>query len=290
VKPPSNTNEPTSHPHDGPEGDELALLAQLGATTRAQDDALDPRLDALCDGTISAEDRAALEADAAKDPALGLALEAFRPLGDDHAARIAAKLVAARPATVAAASEVAHEPAPRASNVVSIARRRPSLLARSVPIVGALAVAAAAVVYFVRPSASPLPPYELIVGGGDRALRGGDADPVAVPRLARDSRFELLLRPASATSEPIEVRAFLVRDGIARPWQVTAEVSADGAARIQGRVDALFPAGPGEWGVLLVVGRRGHVELDAASAARLYGGAAPEGALQLARARVQLDP
>lgn len=258
-----------------------ALLGRLAATLREEEEALDPRLDALCAGTLSAADRAALEADAAKDPALAAALTAFQPLGDAHVSAVTDRIVGLAPATPATPRPVAP--------VLPIARRRRAPMIAIVPVLGALAVAAAAALYVGRAGSPTLPGYELVVSG-DRELRGGDAAPEAVTKLAPDSRFELLLRPASAITAPIELRAFLVRDGAARAWSVAPEVSAEGAVRIQGRVDALFPAGAGEWGVLLVVGPRGEVDVDAPRAARLYAGEAPPEPLRLARTRVRVVP
>lgn len=271
-------------PHDLDPADE-ALLGRLAATLREDDAAIDPRLDALCGGTISDADRAALEADAANDPALAAALEAFRPLDEAHHAAVTDRILGLASAKAPATSEPSRPAVP----LIPLTRARRSSMTTIVPVVGALAVAAAVALYVGRAGSPTLPGYELVVAG-DRALRGGDAAPEPIAQLAPDSRFELVLRPSSATQAQVELRAFLVRGDAAQPWNVTPEISAEGAVRIQGRVDALFPPGAGEWGVLLIVGPRGEVDVDAARAARLYAGEAPREPLRVARTRVRVGP
>jgi hypothetical protein len=68
------------------------------------------------------------------------------------------------------------------------------------PMVGAMALAAAAMVMVQPPPAGPVS-YSMEVRGGEAATRSGDAN-AAVPTYTKGSRLSLLLRPSSRTEAP----------------------------------------------------------------------------------------
>ncbi|WP_437756332.1 hypothetical protein [Sorangium sp. So ce1389] len=156
-------------------------------------------------------------------------------------------------------------------------RRAPAVLAAT----GVLAAAAALLLVFrlappriqdqgsgpVAPSSAqsfpPVPPYAVAVSGGDQTMR---AAPDAAPEdgqatsIGPGSRLEITLRPATRVEGPLEVRAFLIRDGEARPWDVKVELSSQGAARIAGDSEALFQGVPaGRFQIALAIGRPGSL-------------------------------
>ena len=74
------------------------------------------------------------------------------------------------------------------------------------------------------------------------------------------STLEITLRPATRVDGPLEVRAFLVRDGEARPWDAKVELSSQGAARIAGDRETLFQGVPaGRYEIALAIGRPGSL-------------------------------
>jgi len=73
------------------------LLKALTDTAKEIDPLADPRWEALAEGTLSAEDEAALAALARTSERHRALYEAFRPLDEAARARIAASLVAASP-------------------------------------------------------------------------------------------------------------------------------------------------------------------------------------------------
>jgi len=111
-------------------------------------------------------------------------------------------------------------------------------------LVPAAAVVAAGLValrlHFEPPT---IPAYSLAADGGEAVLRPG-------------ASFEMVIAPASPVKGAIGARAFLLRGGEVRPWNVPASVGLDGSVRIAGQVDTLF-AGvpPGTWEIAVAVGR-----------------------------------
>lgn len=132
---------------------------------------------------------------------------------------------------------------------------------------GIAAAAALAIFALSRGSAPDVPEYAMTVTGGDKDVRSAHAP--STLKLSPGSRFEVLLRPAHPTSE-VATRAFLVQNGVARPWDAPLEVSPAGAIRVAGETSKLFAAGPGEYGVLLLVGAPRKVDVDLAAAAQIW--------------------
>lgn len=243
-----------------------ALLGRLGELAR--EERLDARLEALAAGTLSPADHAALVQEAAADPELAAAIEAFTPLGDAAQSRIADRLL----------SQVI----PKASSAKSVegARvlpfRRP--LARVLLAVVPLAAAAALAFFLLRPEApvgAPVPGYGLTIEGGEKALRS-DTPAEGPPRLLPETRLRLVLTPATPTEGAVGVRAWKVRQGQAEPWAVAAQVAPNGAARVEGtaRTLGLAELPPGRATLVLAIGREASLPPVDAPASALTAPAA----------------
>ena len=86
--------------------------------------------------------------------------------------------------------------------------------------------------------------------------------------LARSSRLELVVRPASPVKEAVSVSAWAKKGDALVPWAVKAEVSEDGAARVTGTPESLG-LGVGETDVALFVGRSAALPKSGDEAAKL---------------------
>ncbi|WP_437320214.1 hypothetical protein [Sorangium sp. So ce385] len=105
---------------------------------------------------------------------------------------------------------------------------------------------------------APVPDYAVAIAGGEAGQRSANGDAVApdIARLGPGSRLEIALRPATRVEGPVAVRAFLIAGDKALPWDVRAEVSPQGAARIAGDTAALFRGVPeGDWEIAIAIGR-----------------------------------
>ncbi|WP_437707441.1 hypothetical protein WMF45_27295 [Sorangium sp. So ce448] len=102
----------------------------------------------------------------------------------------------------------------------------------------------------------PVPAYAMTLAGGEVRERSASSGAGATARLGPGSRLEITLRPATRVDGPVAVRAFLIQGETARPWDVHADLSEQGAARIEGDTDTLFPGVPeGEWEIAIAIGR-----------------------------------
>lgn len=102
----------------------------------------------------------------------------------------------------------------------------------------------------------PVPAYAMTLAGGEVSERSASSGADATARLGPGSRLEITLRPATRVDGPVAVRAFLIQGETARPWDVHADLSEQGAARIEGDTETLFPGVPeGEWEIALAIGR-----------------------------------
>ncbi|WP_437902283.1 hypothetical protein WME95_27050 [Sorangium sp. So ce327] len=266
------------------------LLKALARAAREQDRASDPRWSARALGTLEAGERDALEAEAQRSPEDREAWEASRPLDGEARARIADRILAGLQASAgergaetggaaAEAAEAAGPPPPgqraaeaRGGQVLPLPRkpgRAPWRIAAT-----ALAAAAAAVLV-VRLSLEgdrhhprgllddpgavamlPVPAYAMTLAGGEVRERSASSGAGATARLGPGSRLEITLRPATRVDGPVAVRAFLIQGETARPWDVHADLSEQGAARIEGDTETLFPGVPeGEWEIAIAIGR-----------------------------------
>ncbi|WP_437790652.1 hypothetical protein [Sorangium sp. So ce693] len=102
----------------------------------------------------------------------------------------------------------------------------------------------------------PVPAYAVTLAGGEVSERSASSAAGATARLGPGSRLEITLRPATRVDGPVAVRAFLIQGDTARPWDVHADLSEQGAARIEGDTETLFSGVPeGEWEIAIAIGR-----------------------------------
>jgi hypothetical protein len=264
------------------------VLRELGQIARDErvDGERDPRWQRLASGELSAEEDAALRRAAEADPELAELYEAYRPLGADVKATIAARVT-----PLVARADVAR---------TGVVRRGPWRVAALVAI--PLAAAAAVAIWLstsrrddakVAVVESPAPDYALTVTGGDRVLRGSSAlSPDAPAELRADSRLEIVLRPSGAVTSPPIVRAFLVQNGESRAWDPPMQRSADGAARVAGAAGDLLGGGAGTFDLVFAIGRADDVPADPKTIARALEdrGASRRWQLLVARVRLVASP
>lgn len=241
------------------------VLEGIAAAGRRRDADEDPRWEAFAAGDLSPEDEQALRALADSSPEHARAWEAFLPLDDAALARIADHVDRELDAGAPVAEPTAAAEAPRASSevsrgsvVVPLRRRAPARsLAWAGAAVGVLAAAAALVLVLRAPAAPPLPGYSLEVLSSEGPLRsdGRTAESAATVRLRPDTRFQAVLRPATAVTGPVAVRVYERTKGGLRVVPAETEVADGGAVRLTGRAGDLFGAGGGEREILVVIGR-----------------------------------
>ncbi|MCC6553638.1 MAG: hypothetical protein IT372_11545 [Polyangiaceae bacterium] len=119
----------------------------------------------------------------------------------------------------------------------------------------------------------------------------GVAAPPGEQRLAPGERLDLVLRTEARLTLPIAVRAYLVRGGAVRPWDVEVQLEEGGALRVAGAREQLFAGEPdGELEAVLVVGRADALPAtpDALLAALRAGAESPR--FRLIRRRLVLAP
>jgi hypothetical protein len=170
---------------------------------------------------------------------------AVRPLGELERARIARSLAASLPGAQARA-------------------RKRTFYARVGVAGGALALAAAMLLVVRRPPAiDDLPSYEMALSGGAREYRGEVTPEAKGPlRMRKGDRFEAILRPPRTSAGAIAARALLLRRGAAAsdpagsiPFRGTPDVAPGGTVRVSGTLDDFPGVTPGEWELIVVVGR-----------------------------------
>ena len=215
-------------------------------------------LDQLAEGTISDEDMARLEAMAAKDEQVALAMKAFAPLGEDFENQMADKLLAM---VGGEEPEATAEPA-RALNLEpeepSIFEWFKNLFKFENPVFGPVLAGAAAlamVAVFYPGADSPLTRYSLEATQGDAQMRGETKKAVAIPTYTSGSQIQLLLRPEQTGDDQFVVRVFLATATEFEPLQVATQVSASGSVRITGVAGEDFPGKPEPYKIVSVVSR-----------------------------------
>ncbi|HXU29817.1 MAG TPA: hypothetical protein VN851_04485, partial [Thermoanaerobaculia bacterium] len=239
------------------------------------------RWDRLAKGQLSPDEERALRNLAEGSPEAAAAREAFRPLGADFEARVAGAIreqrAREREAGDAQAAPTAREVPAAPSGRVLVFRRRASF------VIGSAAALAASLLAFVllRPGAGALPVYTAQLSGGSRSERGTTAPPTRV--FSRGSRFEMVLRPATAVAGDVAVRCLLVaaeagglRAAI-RPFPACdrAELSPDGSLRVAGTVGEEIAIAPGAWHLWALVGRPGDLPADLAADPEVRRGLPP---------------
>ncbi len=232
------------------------LLRELGHLAREEKEAeqarLDERWDRLSRGELSSEEEAELRALAEASPEAGVAYAAFRPLGADFEARVAAAL----------AAELQRPIAPQQPRPRLLPFRFPDLRRAGWRTAAAAAAAVAAVlVLFLRPQA-PLPSYALHLSGGSSAMRG-ERPAGTAPDFAPGERFQVILRPQTAVSRArsLEAQCFLLRSRELRRLEVQRQLDAAGSVKMEGSMSRDLR--PGTWTLWAVVGRRGELPVPA---------------------------
>jgi hypothetical protein len=259
-----------------------AFLDELGAAVRddARAHASDARWQRLTAGTLSAEERAALEREALEDPAAGEMLAMYAPLDEAAFARFED---AARSALGPPEATRGERPAARAKVVGPRSGWARRLVFAAAPL-----AAAAALVLWLRAPSAPLGAYDVVVTTADDAMRSTEA-PLPGPSRAHQTgrTFELVASPAGGGGA-VEAHAFLERDGAVTPWAPPMQVSPQGTVRIAGDTDALFGTRAGAVTVLLAIGRPGHVPDSAAVVARGEGATGESATWRLVREEIVL--
>lgn len=169
----------------------------------------------------------------------------LRPLGELERARIARSITASLPGAQARS-------------------RKRTLYARLGAAGGALALAAALLLVVRRPpTVDDLPPYEMALSGGAREYRGDVTAEAKGPlRMRKGDRFEAILRPPRTSAGVVAARALLVRRGAATGdpagpilFRGTPDVASGGTVRVSGTLDDFPGVKPGEWDLVVVIGR-----------------------------------
>ncbi|HTN88000.1 MAG TPA: hypothetical protein VL242_30175 [Sorangium sp.] len=112
------------------------------------------------------------------------------------------------------------------------------------------------------PGAAPLPEYTIATTLGDGPQQG-DREPRApanVAHVGRGARLTIALAPGARVPAPVDVKAFLLQGGQARPWPVAIDLDRTGGARVSGTREALFKdVAAGAWEVVFVIGEPGSL-------------------------------
>ncbi|WP_437289082.1 hypothetical protein [Sorangium sp. So ce406] len=155
--------------------------------------------------------------------------------------------------------------------------RRTARRSRSRSVAGAVGWAAAAALVSLlalrpapfAPGAAPLPQYAIATTLGDVPLQGdrepgASADVAHVAHVGRGARLTIALAPGGRVHAPVDVKAFLVQGGSARPWPVAIDLDERGGAIVSGTREALFKdVAAGAWEVVFVIGQPGSLPEDA---------------------------
>jgi hypothetical protein len=200
------------------------LLGRVGEHVR-EEQAEDARFERVACGRASDAELAELEREASTDPELATRLEASRPLDGVSVERIASRLMRSDMRSRAPANP-AQDRLPR------------TWMRRAGVVVAPLALAASVFLYLTaRERDTVLPTYD-VTATSDRSVRGPDAASTRL-RISKDatpdSRYAVLLRPASASTAKIVAYVFAVRPE-SEPTLIDAAlvISEQGAVRIEG--------------------------------------------------------
>jgi hypothetical protein len=112
---------------------------------------------------------------------------------------------------------------------------------------------AAAIALFIgtRPTSEPLPEYTVSIVSA-KATRGDATTKNEEVTLDPNGDLELVLRPA-VPARGVSATATLVRGNTTRPWTPPMEISSDGAIRIAGKNQALFPETRGSYEIVVTI-------------------------------------
>lgn len=233
------------------------LLDSIGPDDGPDVTDLDPRWEALTRGELDEAEVRRLQALAASSRRAGDVAAAFEPLDDDFVARTTERLLAMRPDDPAPVVLAAPAPTPTLPSL--LARIRAALGGGSAWRVGLgglmvpVLVAALALVAVVPPAADALPAYRAELHMGDRAERGADDAPAAIPAVSAGSKVDVVARPAAPVDGPVSVGVFRLVDGRAEELALDVTVATGGVVRVRGVVGEHLDATPGPVELRVVV-------------------------------------
>ena len=220
------------------EADERKLSA-IGDAMREAEATVDPRLERLVQGKLSADELETLRKEAESDPELLASIEVFTPVSPDFQRKMV---------DVAMAS-VREPPAP----VIPLRRAATVLIP--------LAAAAVAAFLFLRPAVNPppapsLPVYRLDFSVERGSLRSDAASQPAHP----ETEVSLILRPQTAIEEGLEAQLYVLPAGkpVSRSPVAPTQIHR-GAVLWTGRVADMAPGVSGDVRLIGVVGRPGRL-------------------------------
>jgi hypothetical protein len=174
------------------------------------------------------------------------------------------------------ASHPRHEPAPVSliarllGSLGSVMRNRAALSAMAASVAAIAVVGVYLTLGGPGTHAPPLPGYELSLQG--RALFRGAGTPEEGPvEFSSGTRFELVLRPASAVSAEVAARVWVKQDGTIRELPAAPAVAARGVIVIDGRIGSDWHLPAGDSDLYVVVGREDALPDGSVLTQRLQG-------------------
>ena len=134
---------------------------------------------------------------------------------------------------------------------------------------GLVALAAALLLFFLRPSLV-VPPYRLQVLGGELSVRG-ERDAGTLHSVYRaGSRFEVVVVPETPVEAPVDLAVYFEGPGGVRRYDGPIERAPSGAFRIVGELGRDLQLTSGEWRLLAVLAPRGHLPAHLEGAVRSH--------------------
>jgi hypothetical protein len=129
-----------------------------------------------------------------------------------------------------------------------------------------------------------LPEYTiaLLAGGAEPQRSSAPPEATGVIHVRPGAALDVVARPATRVSVPIEARALLMRGRLATPWEAAVEITPEGSARLHGVVPDGAVVPTETCSLVVVVGPAGTLPSDPAELAREANGV-PAHAWQVAR-------
>jgi hypothetical protein len=236
-----------------------SLLTGLRAAHASErsPDPLTARLERFAEGRLGEDERAELEGRLAHDEPGRERLARHAPLGSKAQARI-----------VDACLDALGEPKAD-TKVVALEARRSSRARLSALLALPLAAAAAFLLVPRGGDSLALPAYHSELVTEVRTERGpSNEKPASSVHVVGNGRFELRVRPTVPVAAALEARWLVQRDDhFVSASKAHLELGSEGAVRVTGTADEVFPEGPGTYEIAVVVGPKGAVEQLAAAEA-----------------------
>lgn len=220
---------------------EEQILSTLGEAEKAAQ-TIPERWRRLAEGQASASEVALLEAEASRDTQAALLLARFRPLESADEDLIAGAMMAQR--------------------------QRARSASPSWWMAAGAAAAAAAFAWVGLPHEPPLPGYALEAATPDLGYRGAQGSPDSVPKHHVSSALSLIMRPSTPVTTPLAVQTFVIVGDRAMELDAAWELSAAGAARLDGVVSNLLPGHSGSLTLVGLVRSAGHAPISSQAAWR----------------------